>query len=176
MTGIKYVRFRNLHQLERNKMTELLNTILLSLSSSTSVSQEDRSSSQHYIESPTVVNVTNSISIPLCPADQQTSTTNNDIHTWFAQHRISTQLRDLFDFQSNEEMLDYAQLLIKDREKQMDIYARIFAQKYGNDMPPHEFNRFANALERLLKDNQPPSTSIKPNSTVPIKSSACNIL
>jgi hypothetical protein len=70
-------------------------------------------------------------------------------------------------------MLDYAELLIKDRDQQMNIYAKIFAQKYGNDMPPHEFYRFANALERLLIEKRPSSTSIKRNS---IKSSTCTIL
>ncbi|CAF4765792.1 unnamed protein product, partial [Rotaria sp. Silwood2] len=72
------------------------------------------------------------------------------------------ELRDLFDFQTGEEMLDYAQLLVKDREKQMNIYAKIFAKKYnGSDMPPHEFNRFAKALEQLLRDN--PRSPIKTN-------------
>jgi hypothetical protein len=74
-------------------------------------------------------------------------------------------------------MLDYAELLIKDREKQMNIYAKIFAQKYqGNDMAPHEFNRFANALERLLKEKRPSSTSVKPNSPILVKSKTCVIL
>jgi hypothetical protein len=168
MTGMKYIRFRDLGQLDKNKMTELLNTILSSLSSPKT---ENRLLSQHCIEPSPEVNVT---SVPVDPLDQQTST-SNDIHTWFAEHRISEQLRDIFDFQSNEEMLDYAELLIKDRDQQMNIYARIFAQKYGKDMPPHEFYRFASALERLLKEKRPSSISVKLNSPIPIKSSACII-
>ncbi|CAF3398201.1 unnamed protein product, partial [Rotaria sp. Silwood2] len=74
--------------------------------------------------------------------------TNGDIHAWFEHHRLSIELRDLFDFQTGEEMLDYAQLLVKDHEKQMNIYAKIFAKKYnGSDMPPHKCNRFAKVLE-----------------------------
>jgi hypothetical protein len=176
MTGMKYIRFRDLYQIEKNKMTELLNTILASLSSSKPIIQENHVPLQHHIEPPPVVNHINSTSAPLHPLDRPAST-SNAIHAWFAEHRISTQLRDLFDFQSSEEMLDYAELLIKDREKQMDIYARIFTQKYrGNDLPPHEFNRFANALERLLKEKRPSSTFVKPTSAMPVKSGTCTIL
>jgi len=175
MTGMKYIRFRD-HQLEKTKMTELLNTILSSVSPSKSMILENPLLPQHLKESPSITKVTNSTPSPLPPFEQPSSTDNN-IEAWFAQYRISTQLRDLFDFQTREEMLDYAELLIKDREKQMDIYGRIFAKKYhGNDMPPHEFNRFANALEQLLKEDRPSSISVKPNSTVPTKSSSCTIL
>jgi hypothetical protein len=158
-------------------MTELLNTILLSFSSPKPMIKENRSLSQHRIEPPCVVNVANSISFPLHPALNQQTSTTNDIHKWFAEHRISTQLRDLFDFQSTEEMLDYAELLIKDREKQMNIYAKIFAEEYdGKSLRPHEFNRFANALEQLLKEKRPSSTSVKPKSPILIKSKTCVIL
>jgi len=176
MTGMKYIRFRDLHQLEKIKMTELLNTILSSVSPSKSVIQENHLLPQHHTESPSINQATNSTPSAIPPFEQPSSTDNN-IDAWFAQHRISTQLRDLFDFQTREEMLDYAELLIKDREKQMDIYGRIFAKKYhGNDMPPHEFNRFANALERLLKENRPSSIAAKPNSPMSAKSSTCTIL
>ncbi len=158
MTGLKYVRFRDLQQLDKNKLEELLNTILSSLSSPIS---------KPSIEPSPVVNDNNS--------NQQPST-NNEIDAWFIEHRISKQLQDIFDFQSVEEMLDYAELLIKDRDQQMNIYARIFKQKYGNDMPPHEFYRFAGALERSLNEKRPSSISIKPKSAAPAKSSSCTIL
>jgi hypothetical protein len=164
MTGMKYIRFRDLHQLEKNKMTELMNTILSTLSSSKPISRENRSLSLP------VNQLTNSNPISL---DQPIST-NNDIHAWFVQQRISIELCNLFDFQSIKEMLDYAQLLIEDREKQMNIYARIYAKKYhGNDLPPHEFNRFANALEELLKEKRP--SSVRPKSAITNKSNLCVI-
>jgi hypothetical protein len=166
MTGMKYIRFRDIQQLEKNKMTELMNTILSTFPSSKSIDRENRSLSLP------VNQMINSNPISL---DQPTST-NNDIHTWFAQQRISIELRNLFDFQSIKEMLDYAELLIKDREKQMNIYARIYSQKYhGNDMPPHEFNRFANALEELLKEKRPSSSSVRSKSAITNKSNACII-
>jgi hypothetical protein len=173
MTGMKYIRFRDTRQLEKNKMTELLNTILSSLSTPIpAVIPENLLLPQKL---PPLINVTNSTSAPL-PSIKKTVSTGNDVHAWFASHRISTEIRDLFDFQTKEEMIEYAKLLIKDRDKQMDIYARIFAKKYhGNDMPPHEFNRFVIALEQLLKDSRPFSAITKPNSPLLTKSTACVI-
>lgn len=163
---MKYIRFRNIDQLDKNKMNELLNTIVSTFSTS------DEDNLTHTDPISTIINVIDSSVLPI---DQQIST-DNDIHKWFSQHRISTQFRDLFDFQTIDEMLDYAQLLIKDREKQMNIYARIFSQKYhGNDMPPHEFNRFAIALEQSLKEKRPASASGKSNSSTPVKSKTCII-
>jgi hypothetical protein len=148
MTGMKYIRFRDLQQLDKNKMTELMNTIL---SSSKPISVN------HIINS---------------NPDQP----NNDVQAWFVEHRISIELGNLFDFQSIEEMLDYAELLIKDREKQMNIYTKIYANKYHeNEMPPHEFNRFANALEQLIKDKRPSYSSIRTKSAIPTKSNLCLI-
>jgi hypothetical protein len=74
MTGMKYIRFRDLNQLDKNKMTELLNTILSSLSSP---KPENRLLSQHCIEPSPEVNVT---SVSTYTLNQQTST-SNDIHT-----------------------------------------------------------------------------------------------
>ncbi|CAF1675507.1 unnamed protein product [Rotaria magnacalcarata] len=180
MTGIKYVRFRGSFELEQNKITELVNTVLSSLSS-TKVLVNENLSTQPPISHATLLPLhessisTNTITAQLTsldalrPVDQWTST-SGDIHMWFAYNQLSTQFRDLFNFQTGEEMLNYAQMLVKDREKHMNTYARIFAQKYnGADMPPHEFNRFATASEKLLRDNRP--SSVKTN-----KSNICTIL
>ncbi|CAF3800289.1 unnamed protein product, partial [Rotaria sp. Silwood1] len=190
MTGMKYIRFRGLFESEQSKMTEFLNTILASFPSTKTPINENTSTqlpnhgtpppSNHLMlplsppthQSLSSFNTLATQSIPVVsqrPCNQWTSS-NGDIHAWFAYHRLSTELRDLFDFQTGEEMLDYAQLLIKDCEKQMNIYARIFAKKYnGNDMPPHEFNRFAKALEQLLRDN--PRSPMKTNPSTSNKSS-----
>ncbi|CAF3396238.1 unnamed protein product [Rotaria sp. Silwood2] len=164
-------------------MTELLNTILSSFSSVKTFINENLSlqtpnhgtpPSSNHVMSPLSSLPHQSSSLLLRPCDQWTST-NGDIHTWFEHHRLSIELRDLFDFQTGEEMLDYAPLLVKDREKQMNIYARIFAKKYnGSDMPPHEFNRFAKALEQLQRDN--PRSVIKTNPSTSNKSSTCTVL
>lgn len=165
---MKYIRFRNVHQSDKNKMNELLNTILSTLS----VSPQARR-----VEPSPMLNITNLN--PTVPAysSNQPPTSKDDVNEWFAQHGISVELRDLFNFQSIKEMIDYNNVLIKDREKQMEIYARIFAKKYhGNDLPTHEFIRFANALEQLMKDKCPSSFAGKPNSETSAQSSTCTIL
>lgn len=157
MTGIKYVRFRGSFESEQNKINELVNTILSSFSSTPSSNEQN-------ILTPVVIpheslplketSSPQSISLNIVRPVEQWTSTNGDIHAWFANNQISTQLRNLFNFQSGEEMVTYAQMLIKDREKHLNIYSKIYAQTYnGNDLPPHEFNRFTNALEKLLKDS-----------------------
>ncbi|CAF2513399.1 unnamed protein product [Rotaria sp. Silwood2] len=182
MTGMKYICIRDLVRPDEAKMTDILNTILSSLSSQTSLLREkislvdhSRLLSQHHSTSTSIAPITES-TFDLRPFEQWTST-GNDINLWFAYNRISTQIRDLFDFQTKEEMLDYAKLLIKDREKQMNIYAKIYHKKYReDDMSPHEFIRFAKALEGLYKDNSAlPSATTQSSSTL-IKSNVCAIL
>ncbi|CAF1128641.1 unnamed protein product [Rotaria sordida] len=170
---MKYIRFRDL-QPEQTKMVELLNTILLSLKS---MDHENLPSpSQHHAVTLSIADTTAEETSILRPFDQWTST-GNDVAAWFAHHRISRKLRDLFEFQTGKEMLDYAELLIKDREKQMNIYEKIFAEKYnGSEMPPHEFYRFATAMEQLLNDNRSSLSSVNKNASIPIKSSTCIIL
>ena len=86
----------------------------------------------------------------------QWTSSSGDIQAWFADHQISGELCDLFNFQSSKEMLAYAPLLIKDRDQQLAIYTRLFAHKYsGNDLPPHEFYRLAMALEEFLDEHRP---------------------
>ncbi|CAF2652659.1 unnamed protein product [Rotaria sp. Silwood2] len=173
---MKYVRFRDLLQPEQTKIDELLNTILLSLSSSKSLVHENISApSQHHSIKLTVAGATEETS-SLRPFNQWTPE-SNDVAAWFTQHRISSKLRDLFEFQTTKEMIDYGELLIKNREKQMNIYTKIFAEKYyGSEMPPHEFYRFATALEELVKDKRSSSSSANKNSSIPIKSNTCVIL
>ena len=170
MSGLKYVRFRDLLEPNLDKSSELLNTVLSSLAPTDTPLKITASSPSHHDHLP--------VSSPegnLRPFNQWTSS-GNDISTWFAHHHLSNQLRDLFDFQSGEEMLDYAQLLMKDRESQMQIYANIYAERFhGSQMPPHEFIRFAKALEQLVKDQQSSSSPAKSDLPLPPGSIICSI-
>ncbi|CAF3723533.1 unnamed protein product [Rotaria socialis] len=163
MTGLKYVRFRDCVRIDQGKMTELLNTILLSLSSTQSSTSEPSSSvHQQQVPLPTVLTMPvpdvisaqpKTIGSPPRPFKEWRSS-GEDIPVWFAYNHLSTQLRDLFAFQTGEEMLLYAQLLLKDYDKHMNIYSKVFSQKYqGNELSPHEFNRFALVLKHLLEEN-----------------------
>ncbi|CAF2971370.1 unnamed protein product [Rotaria sp. Silwood2] len=174
---ILLVQFNTKGWLEQSKATELLNTILTSFSSAKIPINENLSAqsphhgtppaSSHAV-SPFIFTSTTQQTpvVNVRPIDEWIST-GGDINSWFAQHRLSTELGDLYDFQNGEEMPDYAQLLMKNREKQMDIYTRIYAKKYnGSDLPPHEFNRFSRVLEQLLRDNRRPPSLVKTNSSV----------
>ncbi|CAF1011658.1 unnamed protein product [Adineta steineri] len=175
MTGMKYIRFRDINQLEINKKSELLNTIRLSVSSSKTTTRQNAVPSQHHSVPLVVNNVTtsNSSSQPLL---DDVESNGNDVNVWFLSHRISPKIRKLFNFETREEMFDYAQLLIKDREKQMNIYAKIYSQRnHGNEMPPHEFLRFANALEKQLNDNTLSTTSTVLDSSKSTRSTTCTI-
>lgn len=167
MSGLKYVRFRDLLEPNLDKSSELLNTVLSSLAPTDQPLKVTASPISHLPVSSTDGN--------LRPFNQWTSS-GKDISTWFAHHHLSNKLRDLFDFQSGEEMLDYTQLLMKDRENQMQIYANIYAEKYhGSQMPPHEFIRFAKALEQLVKDQQSSSSPAKSDLPIPPGSIICTI-
>jgi hypothetical protein len=116
----------------------------------------------------------------LKPIDQWTQ---NDIRDWFAENYILDELRDLYQFRTGDEILDYAQELVHHRDKHRETYEDLFSKRYnGAKLPPHEFIRFAKALEHLLNNNssklvspikQQPSTSIASTTK---KSSTCVIL
>ncbi|CAF5059359.1 unnamed protein product, partial [Rotaria sp. Silwood1] len=131
MTGIKYVRFRGAFGSEQNKIIELSNTILATLSPQTLHDDDSYPLhlSHHVVSLPSPpspppqqqqqqhqqhLSSTNSIQhisiVTLRPFNQWTST-GNDIHQWFAYHRLSNELRDLYDFQTGEDMLEYAKIL-----------------------------------------------------------------
>ena len=181
MTGMKYIRIRDIIRPEQSKMIEILDTVLLSLSSVTASTDEKHPtshssmiSSQCHSISTSNVPITEITSIHR-PFDPWTSN-SDDIKAWFSHNKISKQIRDLFDFQTGEEMLDYAQLLINDRDKQMNVYAKVYRQTYGgNEMAPHEFNRFAKALEKLYKEHCSSSSITKESVSTSVKSSTCAI-
>lgn len=157
MTGLKYVRFKDIERPEQKKMDELCTTILTSLSLTKETTHRD--------EIPLKM-----IPAPATPPRQrsfaQWTSSSDDIHAWFADHHISSELRDLFNFQSTKEMLAYAPLVVTDREQQLSIYTRLFARKYsGNDLPPNEFYRLALALEQLLDEHR----------SVAVQSKTCSI-
>ena len=142
MSGLKYVRFRDLIHWDPTKSSELLSSIRLHLS-------------------PTKQLVSNTKTLlQIEHHDQPVSNANGEVAQWFVQHRLSTKLRDLFDFQTREEMLNYADLLTQNRNRQLEIYGQIYAEKYaGEQLAPHEFLRFSSALEKLLREERPTAKS-----------------
>ncbi len=126
------------------------------------------------------MNVQNPSSTILKPVDQWTQ---DDIRHGFVENYILDELHDLYQFRTVNEMLDYVQELVHHRDKHREKYEDLFSKKYdGAKLPPHEFMRFAKALEHLLNNNssklvspikQQPSTS---TTSTKQKSSSCVIL
>lgn len=190
ISGVKYIRFRNPAQPDEAKMVDLLDTILGSFATSSSslevLSIAQRSSKQHEHYEPEIAHNKNpTIDSLRLPIEQWSSATIDDINNWFVHHHISSQICNLYNFQTGEEMLHYAQMLIDDYENQIQIYSKAFRKKYnGDELLPHEFDRFKRAMEKLLKDNPislPSQTGTKHervSTTNPAtsKSSTCCIL
>ncbi|CAF1138958.1 unnamed protein product [Didymodactylos carnosus] len=78
-----------------------------------------------------------------------------DINLWFEKNRISTELRMLFDFQDGAELLTYASDLksnLKREEKNTRIH---FEKKHNEPLSTLQFNRFKQALYRLIDVQNP---------------------
>lgn len=121
-------------------MNDLLDTIL----SSFSIDQQHQSSYLHRI----------STDHPQLPSNRWLLVSNDDIKAWFSHYHISTQLCDLYNFQTSEEMLHYGEQLLGNYDKHLEIYSKAFMKKYnGDELLPHEFQRFAQAMKGLLKSN-----------------------
>ncbi|CAF0745362.1 unnamed protein product [Didymodactylos carnosus] len=191
ISGVKYIRFRNLAQPDKAKMADLLDTILASFAASSSSSPEvlsavQHSSKQHQSYEPEITHDKNSTIDSLrLPNEQWSTATIDDINNWFIYHHISSQIRNLYNFQTGQDMLHYAQMLVDDYEQQFQIYSKAFRKKTNDDeLLPHEFDRFKRAMEKLLKDNTislPSSMSTKyervsTKNPATSKSSTCCIL
>jgi hypothetical protein len=181
--GMNYIRFRDVKQPIPTETTQLIDRIRAELSKhmdaavpvTSVVPLHDEVSSSPAQQKSSVEETYQSTAV-LAPIEQWT---HADIHLWFAQQHILEQLRDLYQFQSGTEMLEYAQDLVNDRVTQQQTYSRLFVKKYGGDeLPPHQFNRFANAIGQLLKENSVGHDVVKkalspPSNTSQTKSGAC---
>jgi hypothetical protein len=153
--GLKYVRFQNLDQPDQVKMTALLDTILATLSLSTSSTDRHCSEHQEYYEPIASYLHSSPTAHARFRFNQWSLSSSDDIKAWFSHYHISTQLRDLYDFQTGQEMIHYGEKLIENSEKHMEIYSKAFMKKYnGDELLPHEFQRFVQAIKELLKYNQ----------------------
>ena len=182
---MNYIRFHDVKQPINTEITQLIDRIRAELSKHMDAAVPVTSAAPlHYEVSSSPAQQKSSVeetyqsTIVLAPIEQWTLA---DIHLWFAQQHILEQLRDLYQFQSGTEILEYAQDLVNDRVIQQQTYSRLFAKKYeGDELPPHQFNRFANAMSQLLKENSvghdvAKKTLSSPSNTPQTKSGACVI-
>ena len=81
------------------------------------------------------------------PVSQWTSA---EIHRWFAEHQISSEIRDLYDFKNGAQMIAYGECFSDGWQRQYDRYAPRYAERFkGKELSEHEFALFASALKDL---------------------------
>ncbi|CAF1186541.1 unnamed protein product [Adineta steineri] len=153
--GIKYVRFQNIEELDQLKLMDLFDTIQATLSLTMSSIDNSYTLQQKEYYEPTASYLhTVPTSNHRLRINQWLLAAKDDIEAWFSYYHISTHLCDLYDFQTGQEMLLYGKQLIQNYEKHLDIYSKAFIKKYnGDELLPHEFQRFTEAIKELLENN-----------------------
>jgi hypothetical protein len=104
----------------------------------------------------------------------------NDIKQWWQDNGIILELYDLYQFIDGSELLSYAKTLSEDDKTHYKIYAEEFNKLYnGKTLLLHQFNRFVNALRKLLKEqDQHKELIFQPihYTPPPARSQSCQIL
>jgi hypothetical protein len=155
LAEFKYVRFQNTHlKLDERKVEEFLSTVMESIFPRHST-QSNIDINHHH--TPPIHHESTKKETPLQPieiVDNMNKSvlkwTQNDIHHWFAQHDISSEIRDMYQFKTGAQMITYAECLKDGWQKQYERYASRYAQCYpGKELPEHEFALFVSALKQL---------------------------
>ncbi|CAF1248545.1 unnamed protein product [Didymodactylos carnosus] len=74
----------------------------------------------------------------------------DDVASWFHKNGISHELRILYDFQSGSELLDYGNDFRRNFDQEKKDTRKRFEKKFGEPMNTVQFNRFKDALYRLI--------------------------
>ncbi len=160
LAEFKYVRFQNTHlKLDERKVEEFLSTLIESIFPGHSTG--NNIDIKHHHSPPThrkpITKETTTPQTNLQP-DEIIDNTNksvlkwnqDDIHHWFVQHDISSEIRDMYQFKTGAQMITYAECLKDGWQKQYERYASRYAQRYlGQELPEHEFALFVSALKQL---------------------------
>ena len=77
--------------------------------------------------------------------------TQSDIHQWFTQHDICSEIRDMYQFKTGAQMVTYAECLKDGWQKQYERYAPRYTQRYPDkELLEHEFALYTSTLKQLL--------------------------
>ncbi len=95
-----------------------------------------------------------------------------DIKQWWEANGIILELYDLCQFNDGSELLSFAKVMLEDEKGQYKIYANEFPKLYnGKTLLLHQFNKFSNALRKLVNEQDQRTPTVKPT-----KSQTCQIL
>ncbi|CAF4907773.1 unnamed protein product [Rotaria sp. Silwood1] len=171
---MKYVRFRNIKQLEQEKLTDLIEMIEENLSGTSAQSNKDLlppTSVPFHHELLSVVQkpkeeekeVKQKVSNEESNSGPRTDLSRkpveqwdkNDVKQWFQENKILMDLYKLYQFEDGTQLLSYASSLSNDEkiELQRQIYSDEFAELYkGKRLLPHQFTTFAYALRKISSE------------------------
>ncbi|CAF1650613.1 unnamed protein product [Adineta ricciae] len=173
----KYVRFTNdTKELNTTKVQEMLKTIEATISETNGQSLQPQRTKQH--ETPAQSQKEND-KIQSTGFDKEKSPeewTREDIRKWFHTHNVPDTLVKLFDFQSVNEINQYALKLQTDPKNEFLKYARRYAKTYADDeLEEYIFDRFKNSLLKLPVVRREIMSLSTSSSSTP-KSTACILL
>ena len=158
------MRFQNTHlTLDERKVQEFQSTLIESIlpghqkSNDVPLQHNQSSSNPHATDERTVKVIETP---PIDPTDGKVSTSpwnwsGADIHHWFEQQHISSEIRDLYQFKTGAQMIAYAETLTDGWHKQYERYASRYTQQNpGKELPEHEFALFASSLKQLASKDR----------------------
>ncbi|CAF4119036.1 unnamed protein product [Rotaria sp. Silwood2] len=164
LAEFKYVRFQNTHlKLDERKVEELLSTVVEFISpghatqNNITIRHHHTSSFSHELPRTEVIRSQSTLttSQPVEIVENRNKPilkwTQDDIHYWFLQHNICSEIRDMYQFKTGAQMITYAECLKDGWQKQYERYAPRYVQRYPDkELLEHEFALFTSALKQLL--------------------------
>ncbi|CAF1502375.1 unnamed protein product [Adineta ricciae] len=166
---MKYVRFRNVKQLEQEKFKELIEMIKENLFGINLTKDEQSLTLPVHHDIPVISEKdAHELLVDLSkkPVNQWTK---SDIKQWFQENQIPIDLWKLYQFENGSHMLNYAKSLTNDDkiESQREIYSNEFSEVCkGKRLLPHQFTTFAFLLRKLY---------LEQITSEPTKSQTCQI-
>ncbi|CAF0805995.1 unnamed protein product [Rotaria sordida] len=168
---MKYVRFRNIKQLEQDKLKDLIEMIEENLSGTSAKTNENllspHSAPVHHELLPVAQKPKEELKLNASNKEMNSGPKTDlsrksiehwdksDIKQWFQENKISIDLYKLYQFEDGTQLLSYAASLSNDEKIELhrQIYSDEFAEMYrGKRLLPHQFTAFAYALRKLSSE------------------------
>ncbi|UJR07258.1 hypothetical protein I4U23_011546 [Adineta vaga] len=160
---MKYVRFRNIKQLEQEKLKDLIGMIEENLF------DNNLKKDQYFShQSLPVHHEETYIEYRDLSQEKVQQWNQNDIKQWFQQNKLSIDLWKLYQFENGTQLLNYATSLSNDEkiESQRQIYSEEFNEIFkGKRLLPHQFTTFAYALRKLYSEQNTNETKQQKSQT-----------
>lgn len=173
----KYIRFKSdTNELDAAKTREMLKTIECTISETKGRPLKPQQTKQHNTPAQSQKGNDKIRSNSFDREKSPEEWTREDIQKWFRAHNVPDTLVKLFDFQSVNEMNQYALKLQANPKNEFLKYGRRYANAYGGDeLEEYIFDRLKNSLLKLPANRRETMNLTMSSSTIP-KSTACILL